>query len=113
MDLSFSSAYKLMKSIDELPQASQWALKVVTVKGDLVGVNGKHEEEEVELWMRNPVDCVRELMANPDFTKNVSYEPQQAFSDVTGNTCQYDEMWTRDWWWEVQVSKIFSLALEN
>jgi len=51
MDLSFSSTYKLMKLVDKLPQASQWALKVVTVKGDLVGVNGKHEEEEVELWM--------------------------------------------------------------
>jgi len=52
-------------------------------------------------------------MANPDFTKNVSYEPQQAFSDATGNMCQYDKMWTGDWWWEVQVSKIFSLVLEN
>jgi len=102
-----------MKAINELPQASQWALKVVKVKGDLVGVNGKHKEEEVKLWMRNPVNCVRELMANPDFTKIVSYEPQQAFSDATGNTRQYDEMWTGDWWWEVQVSKVFGLALEN
>jgi len=52
-------------------------------------------------------------MANPDFTKNVSYEPQQAFSDAMGNMHQYDKMWTGDWWWEVQVSKIFSLVLEN
>ena len=113
MDLSFSSAYKLMKAIDELPQASQWALKLVTIKGDLVGVNGKHEEEEVELWIRNPIDCIRELMANPDFEKHVSYEPQQAFGDATGNIRQYDEMWTGDWWWEVQVSDVFGLALQN
>jgi len=51
MDLSFSSAYKLMKAINKLPQALQWALKLVTIKGNLVGVNRKHEEEEVELWM--------------------------------------------------------------
>ncbi|KIM50688.1 hypothetical protein SCLCIDRAFT_34076 [Scleroderma citrinum Foug A] len=50
MDLSISSTYRLMKVIDELPQASQWTLKMVKVKDNLVGVNGKHEEE-VELWM--------------------------------------------------------------
>lgn len=102
-----------MKAIDELPQASQWALKMVTIKGNIVGINRTPEEEEVKLWMWNPVDCVRKLMANPDFTKYVSYEPQQAFSDVRGNTRQYDEMWTGDWWWEVQVSQVFSLALKN
>jgi len=52
-------------------------------------------------------------MANPDFKKHVSYEPQQAFSNAMGNICQYDKMWTGDWWWEVQVSDVFGLALQN
>ncbi|KAL4069009.1 hypothetical protein J3A83DRAFT_4359099 [Scleroderma citrinum] len=88
MDLSFSSTYKLIKATDKLLQASPWRLKLITIIGDLMETDGKQLEEE--------------LMANPDFMKMVSYEPQQVFADATRNLWQYDEMWTGDWWWELQ-----------
>ncbi|KDQ54674.1 hypothetical protein JAAARDRAFT_135540 [Jaapia argillacea MUCL 33604] len=58
--------------------------------------------ETVELWKRDPVECVRELIGNPAFKEMISYVPERVFADKEGETRVYDEMWTGDWWWEVQ-----------
>jgi hypothetical protein len=93
-----------MKAIDKLPQSSEWNLKAIMIEGDLLGQDGRRQTEEVELWLRNPVDCIRELMANPTFRDAICFEPQQAFDDKEGTQRRYDEMWTANWWWEMQVS---------
>ncbi|KAI9508690.1 hypothetical protein F5148DRAFT_1275627 [Russula earlei] len=36
------------------------------------------------------------------FEKYISYVPERIYEDSTGNTRVYDEMWTADWWWEMQ-----------
>jgi hypothetical protein len=61
-------------------------------------------QEEVELWMRDPLECIEELLSNPAFRDQVRYAPEKAYTDETGETRIYDEMWTGDWWWETQVS---------
>jgi hypothetical protein len=43
-------------------------------------------------------------MENPEFDHMVSYTPEREFSDRERKTRQFDEMWTDDWWWEMQVS---------
>jgi hypothetical protein len=60
--------------------------------------------EDVELWRRNPVDCICKLIGNPAFKDIIAYMPEQVFSDSDGKERVYDEMWTGDWWWDVQVS---------
>ncbi|KAF8120405.1 hypothetical protein EV363DRAFT_1407675 [Boletus edulis] len=102
LNLSFTSKYALMKAVDKLPRSSEWKLKVLTVEGDLLRPDGQRETEEVELWLRDPVECIRELMADPTFRDDVCFEPQQAFDDQEGRTRRYDEMWTGEWWWEMQ-----------
>ena len=97
-----------MKAIDSLPQSAEWSLKMVEVEGNILGTDGKPLTEEVELWMRNPLDCIRELLANPNFADAISYEPQKVFDDEAGRERRFDEMWTGDWWWEVQVSQLKS-----
>ncbi|KAI9448953.1 hypothetical protein F5148DRAFT_1278035 [Russula earlei] len=42
------------------------------------------------------------LISNPMFEKYISYVPERIYEDSTGNTRVYDEMWTADWWWEMQ-----------
>jgi hypothetical protein len=59
--------------------------------------------EKLELWRRDPVDCVRELLGNPAFKKDMKYAPERVYEDVEGNSRVFDEMWTGDWWWETQV----------
>jgi len=81
---------------------------MVEVEGDILGTDGKPLTEEVELWMRNPLDCIRELLANPNFADAISYEPQKVFDDEAGRERRFNEMWMGDWWWEVQVSQLKS-----
>ncbi|KAF8152285.1 hypothetical protein B0H34DRAFT_111607, partial [Crassisporium funariophilum] len=59
-------------------------------------------EEELELWMRDPVECVRELMGNPAFKNFMAYAPEHIFTDEAGTKRVFDEMWTADWWWNTQ-----------
>ena len=73
-----------MKAIDHLPRSIEWSLRMVDVEGDIMGADGKLLTEEVELWLRNPLDCIRELMVNLNFVDAISYEPQRVFDDETG-----------------------------
>ena len=59
--------------------------------------------EKLELWRRNPVDCVKELMGNPAFKAVLRYAPERVYRDKERKICVYDEMWTGDWWWDTQV----------
>ena len=61
--------------------------------------------EDLELWFRDPVDCVSELLANPAFINYISYAPERVYSDNEGKERIYDEAWTANWWWDMQVGK--------
>ena len=62
--------------------------------------------EEVELWARDPVECVRELIGNPLFRENIRYAPERVWVAGRRRTQRrvYGEMWSADWWWKTQVS---------
>ncbi|KAG0691509.1 hypothetical protein DFH29DRAFT_986262 [Suillus ampliporus] len=47
--------------------------------------------------MRDPVECIRELMGNPEFDHMVSYAPERV---------RFDEMWTGDLWWELARERL-------
>ena len=59
--------------------------------------------EELELWRRDPVECVKELIGNPAFDGKIAYAPEQVFTNMTADEQIRDEMWTGDWWWNTQV----------
>ena len=59
--------------------------------------------EDLELWKRNPVSCIKELIGNPAFKDHISYVPERVYADKAGLNQIYDEMWTADWWWNTQV----------
>jgi Plavaka transposase len=60
--------------------------------------------ERLELWRRDPVECMKELMGNPIFKDSLEYTPQKHFTDKEGNNRVFDEMWNGDWWWDTQVN---------
>jgi len=78
--------------------------EIFEITGDRKDENGDAIVEEVELWRRNPVDCVRELIGNPAFKDGMKYTPEKHYEDEELNNRVYDEMATGDWWWEVQAS---------
>jgi Plavaka transposase len=64
--------------------------------------------EKLELWRRDPIECVSELMGNPMFKDVLKYAPEKAYLDEEKYCHVYDEMWSADWWWDTQVSNVYS-----
>ena len=77
---------------------------MMRTEGDLLDENGEPMIEDNELWVRDPVDCIRELIGNPAFRDHMAYACQKVFADKEGKNRIFDEMWTGDWWWKTQVS---------
>lgn len=89
--------------VDELPQGVRWNLETVTVIGDLVDDEQKPLTEKLELWYRDPVECIRELLGNPVFKDVIKYSPEKLYKDSEGKVEVFNEMWTAEWWWKIQV----------
>jgi Plavaka transposase len=77
--------------------------------GDKIDADGKFLEEELELWMRDPVDCIKDLIQNPAFENDMAYAPERVYRDKGGTNQIVDEMWTASWWWDVQVMLVAML----
>lgn len=69
-----------------------------------MGPDGALMTEDLELWKRDPVECIKELMGNPAFKDQMAYVPERVYADSAGSNRIYDEMWTADWWYDTQVS---------
>ncbi|KAJ7762799.1 hypothetical protein DFH07DRAFT_867460 [Mycena maculata] len=102
---SFHNNRAFLQRIDSLPDGPRWRCHPFTLKGDEVDADGKAKTETVEMWYRNPLECIRELLGNPSFTKQC-YEPSRIFKaqdeNGEGINREYNEMWTADWWWNIQ-----------
>ncbi|KAI5987191.1 hypothetical protein EDD15DRAFT_2174021 [Pisolithus albus] len=101
--VSFDNARSFLKYVDSLRTGPGWACEMIDVEGDIVAEDGSLRRERLELWRRDPIECVQELMGNPAFRDVMSYVPERAYTDASGENRIYDEMWTGDWWWDVQA----------
>ncbi|KAF8170150.1 hypothetical protein BJ912DRAFT_1025406 [Pholiota molesta] len=78
-------------------------LKLEIIREDLNPSSAGHfKTEEVELWHRNPLECIVELFSNPKFKGKQAYAPIRVFKNADGTNREYSEMWTSNWWWEIQ-----------
>ncbi|KAG1831199.1 hypothetical protein DFJ58DRAFT_719589 [Suillus subalutaceus] len=97
-----TSNYTFQKKLNKLPKGPGWTCDIVTSTGDQMDGNDEPLTEQHELWRRDPVECVRELIRNPAFKDYLGYVPENVFADAEGKTRVYDEMWMGDWWWNMQ-----------
>ncbi|KAI0074540.1 hypothetical protein K474DRAFT_1765568 [Panus rudis PR-1116 ss-1] len=102
-DLSMGSKYTFFQKVDSLPVSQNWMYDDITVVGDRIGEDNKMMSERVELWRRDPVECVRELLGNPAFRDAMAYAPRKVFTDMGHHVRIYDEMSTGEWWWKKQT----------
>ncbi|KAI6026905.1 hypothetical protein BKA83DRAFT_4463011 [Pisolithus microcarpus] len=100
--VTFNSTRSFLKKVDKLRTGPAWTCEMIDVVGDVVGEDGALKHEQLELWRRDPVECVEELIGNPAFRDQMAYEPERAYADEKGENRIYNEMWTADWWWEMQ-----------
>jgi hypothetical protein len=102
---SYNNKRLFLEKIDNLPtQGPKWICDIITAAGDRIDEDGKVMVEKLELWRRDPVECVRELMENPSFQGHMAYAPERVYKDEEGKVRIYDEMWTANWWWDLQVN---------
>jgi hypothetical protein len=75
------------------------------VVGDRLDENDEMMSEDLELWRRDPVECIKELISNPAFKDHMAYAPERVYSSQDGDERSQilDEMWTASWWWKIQV----------
>ncbi|KAJ7858828.1 hypothetical protein B0H14DRAFT_3085030 [Mycena olivaceomarginata] len=102
---SFHNSRAFLKRIDALPEGPKWTCYPFELEGDELDASGKPKKEVVELWCRDPVECVRELVGNPAFRAKQHYAPYRifkCFEDGKYSNREVNEMWTADWWWEIQ-----------
>ncbi|KAI4518989.1 hypothetical protein K525DRAFT_241751 [Schizophyllum commune Loenen D] len=108
MGFSFHNKRSFLQFIDKLPQAPAWSCRSWSVEGNIMDKNGNPMTEDIELWQRDPVECIRDLLGNPAYNGHQGYAPYRVFrgldQDGNGVNREYDEMWTGDWWYDTQVS---------
>lgn len=103
---TFRNKNAFLKVVDQLPTGPEWRCELIRAHGEVEadGDVSDRDVEELELWIRDPVACVQELIGNPAFNGEIAYAPERVYTDIDGRSRRYDEMWTGDWWWEMQVS---------
>lgn len=104
-NLSFSSNYALNSLLDKLPSAGpRWRRIQRTIVGTLKDAKGDNFlKEEVEIWVRDIVEVVKELIGNASYGEKLVFVPQRV--EINGNPTKQkiDEMWTGNWWMRIQV----------
>ena len=81
-----------------LPKGAKWFCDKIKIAGDQFSTENRPLIEEVELWRRDIIDVIRDLIGNPAFLNHICYAPVHAFTDDSAKSRIYDEMWTGDWW---------------
>ncbi|KIK19720.1 hypothetical protein PISMIDRAFT_40984, partial [Pisolithus microcarpus 441] len=77
--VSFKNTQSFLKYVDKLHTGLAWTCEMVDVCGDIVGKDGILKHELLELWCRDPIECVQDLMGNPAFWNAMSYVPKCAY----------------------------------
>jgi hypothetical protein len=108
---SFHNARSFLKKIDSLPETPAWSWETLMIKGDLLDDKGKPQNEEADVWMRDPVECIRELIGNLLFKDSIKYASYRVFNKMNNNgegrNRGWDEAATADEWWDLQVHSPF------
>jgi len=66
--------------------------------------SGQPQTETVEVWCRDPVECIREIIGNPSLKDHMHYSPFKIFTIESYDEKIFNKMCTAEWWWDLQVS---------
>ncbi|KAJ7895780.1 hypothetical protein B0H13DRAFT_2234541 [Mycena leptocephala] len=100
---SFDKKRTFLETIDSLPIGPGWNLTHFPLTGDILDDDDEFCTETAELWFRDPVECIKELIGNPAFRAVMDYAPKWVFDDAEGTEEVIDEMSSASWWWKMQT----------
>jgi hypothetical protein len=95
--LSYHTVKELNGIIDtKLPERAPFRCKIVNIGG-----------ERLEFHFRDVMECIRSLYGDPQFMHYMAFAPERHYTSPE-RTCRiYNEMYTGDWWWMVQVRPLY------
>ena len=68
--------------------------------------------ETLQFHFRDVLHCIRAIYGDPEFAQDLVFAPERHYVDHERTQRVYDEMYTGDWWWSVQVrNPIFFVSL--
>ncbi|KAJ8094788.1 hypothetical protein PM082_009999 [Marasmius tenuissimus] len=102
LDPSFRNKCAFLKYIDALPTGPGWKWSELSVTRNLKGADRKELTKSLDVWHRDPVEVVKDLIGNPAFQDCLQYSPVRVYRDENSANREYGEMWSADWWWNVQ-----------
>jgi len=97
----FRSITEFYKRLDDI-QATQAAW----LECDIEDRKGQFK---CKAWMRDPMAVLQEILDNPMIKDKVVWAPRKMY-DQAGNRV-YTDLYTTDWWWEMQVSTTYNSLL--
>jgi len=98
LDLSYSTTKELNDTIDSLPGRPPFLCEKVSIGN-----------EDLKFYYRDILASIRALYGDPEFQDDLVFAPERHFTN-NERTCRiYNEMYTGDWWWSVQVRKNSSI----
>ena len=93
LGLSFSSTKELNDIVDKaLPGRPPFETRELAIGG-----------ETLELHFRNILACIRSIYGDPEFAQDLAVAPERHYTDQERTDRVFNEMYTGDWWWAVQV----------
>ncbi|KAG8708171.1 hypothetical protein FRC09_001400 [Ceratobasidium sp. 395] len=100
--LSFTSYHTLYNRMKKLPGGPEWKKETIRMQGNRFNKKGKRLTEKLEVWFRDPIEVLEELLAHPAFANELVFEPRETYLDNERTERVYHEMWTGEWWMELQ-----------
>ena len=79
-----------------LPKGPGWTCELYELEGNKLDNQNQPRRETIELWKRDPVWCIKELIGNLAFREKMRYVPERVYENKEGMSWVYDEMWTGD-----------------
>jgi hypothetical protein len=63
--------------------------------------------ETLELYFRDILACIRSIYSDPELAQDLVIAPERHYADHEQTDRIYSEIHTGDWWWAVQVRRLF------
>ena len=89
----------LKRKISNLPKQGEWHTHTMTLSED--------PTVQHQIYYRNPIDVIKSLWSNPTYADQMVFSPQKLWTSSDKTSRLYNEMWTGDWWWKIQVFILF------
>lgn len=101
-DPPYSDHKELYKTIDKVPYGDvEWQSGTVTYQGTLPdGPPPSWMEKEYDIWYRDPLEIVKNLIKNPDFTDEFDCVP---YHEYVGGEHRFQHFMSGDWAWRQAV----------